>query len=77
MSYLALPASLIPMSCVYSHYKYFYSLSAGIDFRRQILTSKVGPRTERVQGFLWLATLIVFCSDPGGKVCTSNDMSAN
>ena len=42
---------------VYGHYKYLYSFSAGIDFRRQnltsvyrrqILTSKVDPRTERV-----------------------------
>ena len=27
----------------------FYSFSARIDFRRQILTSKVGPRAERVK----------------------------
>ena len=26
----------------------FYSFSAGIDFRRQDLTTKVDPRTERV-----------------------------
>ena len=36
------------MIWVCSHYKYFYSFSAGIDFRRQILTPKAGPRTERV-----------------------------
>ena len=28
----------IPMLWVYSHYKYVYSYSAGIDFRRQNLT---------------------------------------
>ena len=39
----------IPVLWVYGHYKYFYSYSAGIDFRRQILTSKVDPRTERVK----------------------------
>ena len=32
------------MLWVYSHYKYFYSYSAVIEFRRQILTSKVDPR---------------------------------
>ena len=30
---------LIPLLWVYDHYKYFYSYSAGIDFRRQSLTS--------------------------------------
>ena len=29
----------IPMLCAYGHYKNFYSYSAGIDFRRQNLTS--------------------------------------
>ena len=29
----------IPMLCVYRHYKYLYSYSAGIDLRRHILTS--------------------------------------
>ena len=38
----------IHMLWVYGHYK-VYSFSAGIDFRRQILTSKVDPRTERVK----------------------------
>ena len=28
----------------------FYSLNAGIDIWRQILTSKVDPRAERVKG---------------------------
>ena len=30
----------IPMLWVYGHYKYVYSYSVGIDFTRQILTSK-------------------------------------
>ena len=30
----------------------FNPFSAGIDFRRQILTSKVGLRTERVMFFI-------------------------
>ena len=34
---------------VYDHYEYFYSYSAGIDFSRQILTTKVDPRTARVK----------------------------
>ena len=43
------------MLCVYGHYKYFYYYSAGIDFKRQnltsrqILTIKVDPRTVRVK----------------------------
>ena len=37
----------IPMLWVYGHYKY-YSYSAGIDYRRQVLTSKVDPRAVRV-----------------------------
>ena len=46
----------IPMLWVYENYKYFYSYSAGIDFsrqnltsKRQILTTKVDPRTVRVK----------------------------
>ena len=35
------------MLWVYGHFK-FYSFSAGIEFRRQNLPSKVGPRAERV-----------------------------
>ena len=38
----------IPVLWVYGHYKYIYSYSAGIDFRRQILTSKVDPRSVGV-----------------------------
>ena len=34
---------------VYGHYKYCYSYSAGIDFRRQILTTKVDLRAIRVK----------------------------
>ena len=49
------------MLWVYDHYKYLYSYSAGIDFsrqnlasesgvyRRQILKTKVDPRTVRVK----------------------------
>ena len=29
----------------------FYSFSAGIDFRRHNLTSKIGPRAQRVKTF--------------------------
>ena len=39
----------IPMLWVNGHYKYSYSYSAGIDFRRQNLTTKVDPRAERVK----------------------------
>ena len=39
----------LPMLLVYGHYKYVYSYSAGIDSRRQILTSRVDPRTKRVK----------------------------
>ena len=34
------------MLWVYGHYKYFYPLSPGGDYRRQNLTSNVGPRAE-------------------------------
>ena len=36
------------MLWVYDHYNLFNYFSAGIDLRRQILMSKVGLRTERV-----------------------------
>ena len=39
----------IPMSWVYDSYKYFCSYSAGIEFRRQILSTKVDPRAVRVR----------------------------
>ena len=39
------------MLCVYGHKKYCYSQSVRIDFRRQILTSKIDPRAVRVK---WL-----------------------
>ena len=35
------------MLWVYGHYKLFTSFSAGTVFRRQILTSKDGPRAEK------------------------------
>ena len=38
----------------YGHYKYFYSYSAGIVFRCQILTSKVYPRAVRVKHLRYL-----------------------
>ena len=38
----------IPMLWVYNHCKYFYSYSAGIDFRRQNLTSKRQNLTSKV-----------------------------
>ena len=37
------------MLWVHGHYKYFQFYSAGIDYRRQILTTEVGPRTVRVK----------------------------
>ena len=45
------------MLWVYDQYKYFYSYSAAIDFRRQILTSKDDPRTVRVKNNFATATL--------------------
>ena len=45
------------MLWVYDQYKYFYSYSAGIDFRRQILTSEDDPCTVRVKDHLATATL--------------------
>ena len=41
-------ARLVTTDMVYPH-------SAGIDFRRQILTSKVDLRTERVETFITVA----------------------
>ena len=38
----------MPMLWVYGHYKYVYPYSAGIDFRRQNLTSKVDSRAVMV-----------------------------
>ena len=46
------------MLWVYGHYKYFDSFSAGIDFRRQNLTSKVDPRAVSVNTQL-SSTLLV------------------
>ena len=39
----------IPTLLVHCHYTIFNSLSVGIDFRRQNLTSNVGPHAERVK----------------------------
>ena len=38
---------IIPMLWVSRHFKYYHFYSAGIDFRRQNLTSKVDPRIVR------------------------------
>ena len=45
----------VPMLRDYGHYKYVYPYSAGIDFWRQILTTKVDPRTVRVKWFTVLS----------------------
>ena len=48
----------IPMICVCGHYKYFNSYSAGIDFRRQNLTStdvrfwRLGGRSHHCKGWV-------------------------
>ena len=65
MCYLALSASV---KCLCYGLQMFYSFSAGIDFRGQILTSKVGPRAERLtlQGprylLSFLFTLSYYCT---------------
>ena len=48
----------IPMLWVYNHYKYVYPYSAGIDFSRQIPTTKVDPRAARVKNPLFEAFAI-------------------
>ena len=45
----------------------FYSFSAGIDFRRQNLTSKVDPRAERVKALKYFTYLFNLKSDPALK----------
>ena len=50
----------IPMSWVYGHKKYFYSYSAGIDFRRQ--NTKVDPRAVRVKSAELLPCVCVIWS---------------
>ena len=54
---------LIPMLLVSDQYKYFHYFSAVIDFRRQNLTSKVGPHTERfkTQLVLFIFLFFYFC----------------
>ena len=44
------------MLIVYSHYKYFYSYIVGMDFRRQILTSKVDSHAVMVNHTLLTAS---------------------
>ena len=46
---------------VYNQYKYIYSYSAGINFRRQILTSKIDPRAVRVKKVF---VVLVFVCEP-------------
>ena len=42
----------MPMVWVYGHYKYFYSYSSGIDFRRrQILTTEGDPHAVKVNPY--------------------------
>ena len=48
------------MLWVYGHYNVFNSFSAGTDFRRQKLTSKVDPLTKRVN-ILVLDDNNIFC----------------
>ena len=50
----------IPMVSVYDHYKYFNYSSAWIDFRRQILTSKVGPELKRLRGTIYIHYTIIW-----------------
>ena len=54
------------MLWVYGHYKYVYSYSAGIDFRRQSLTSKVDSRAVRVKPFAAESFVSVFYSFEAG-----------
>ena len=49
-----------------------YSFSAGIDFRRQNLTSKVGPRAERVN--ISISILISIVSEMYCVLCISDSM---
>ena len=53
------------MLCVYDHYKYFYSYSVVIDFRRQNLTSMtttVDPRAVRVNPYSSLSTAFIMAA---------------
>ena len=63
MSWLVLSASLeyVAVLLVYGHYKYFTLSALGSTlesdvYRRRILASKVGPRTERVKHISLLVT---------------------
>ena len=52
---------------VYDHYKYFNSYSAGIEFRRQTVTSNVDPRAVRVKPTIGLFVLFPSCSAVNDK----------
>ena len=56
------------MLWVYGHNKYVPSYSAGIDFRRQILTSKVDPRAVRA----WCKCTTCNSKTDHGPVCFCN-----
>ena len=69
------------MLWVYGHYIYVYSYSAGIDFSRQNLTTKVCPRTVRVNGqdaipnatfILYYCHLLILRINRTKNVCLNN-----
>ena len=51
----------IPIFWVYGHYNLFSSFSVWTDFRRQNLTSKVGPRAEIVKHVKHIYLLVGYC----------------
>ena len=61
----------ILMLCVYGHYKFYNSFSARAVFGRQILTSKDGPRAERVNIQIVLNIILVMCPMPEYYICLS------
>ena len=74
------------MVWIYGHYKYFYSFSAGIDFKRQnlsesdvyirqILTSNVDPRDVRVK-FKFFENDIHNMYSLNQEMCKSNKFNA-
>ena len=64
---------------VYGQYKYCYSYSAGIDFRRQIVRVKVDPRAIRVkllESGRWLFDLnTIYFSSFKNENCFNNSSS--
>ena len=49
----------ITMLWVYGHIGYFHSYSAGVDFRRRNLTSKVDPHTAKVTFHLLVMRIVM------------------